>query len=60
MTCLCVTLCLTFEVRSPARHEEFNSLNLGQVTMFMLLLYVAVGPASKRATLSDHRPQDPW
>lgn len=60
MTCLCVTLCLTFEVRSAARHEEFNSLNLGQVTMFMLLLYVAVGPVSKRAALSDHRPQDPW
>lgn len=35
---------LTFEVWSAARHEELDGLNLGQVTMLMLLLCVAVGP----------------
>lgn len=35
---------LTFEVRSAARHEELDGLNLGQVTVFVLLLCVAVGP----------------
>lgn len=35
---------LTFEVWSAARHEKLDGLNLGQVTVFMLLLRVAVGP----------------
>lgn len=35
---------LTFEVRSVTRHEELDGLNLGQVTMLMLLFCVAVRP----------------
>lgn len=39
---------LTFEVGSLAHHEVFDGLNLGQVTVFVLFLYVAVGPVSKK------------
>lgn len=35
---------LTFEVRSAARHEKLDGLNLRQVTVLMLLFCVAVGP----------------
>lgn len=35
---------LTFEVGSAGRHEELDGLNLGQMTVLMLLLCVAVSP----------------
>ncbi len=35
---------LTFEVWSFARHEELDGLYLGQVTVLVLLLCVAVSP----------------
>lgn len=41
---------LTFKVRPAARHEELDGLNLGQVTVLMLLLCVAVGPVVQTET----------
>lgn len=38
---------LTVEVRSAARHEELDGLNLGQVSVLVLLLGVAVSPVVK-------------
>lgn len=35
---------VTFEVRSAACHEKLDGLNLGQVTVLMLLLCVAISP----------------
>lgn len=41
---------LTFEMRSAACHEELDGLNLGQVTMLVLLLCVAVRPMVQTET----------
>lgn len=52
----------TFELRPSTRHEELNGLNLVQVTVLMLFLRVAVGPAcgSKKShtvrSEFSHRP----
>lgn len=35
---------VTFEVWSAACHEELDGLNLGQVTVLVLLLCVAISP----------------
>lgn len=39
---------LTVELRPAARHEELDGLNLGQVTVLVLLLRVAVRPVVKQ------------
>lgn len=39
---------LTVELRPASRHEELDGLNLGQVTVLVLLLGVAVRPVVKR------------
>lgn len=50
---------VTFEVWSAACHEELDGLNLGQVTVLMLLLCVAISPVVQTVTQLLHKPSIP-